>query len=138
MAGILSAEGRAHRGDTTTLENTRRRLSNATAYQVVQKARQYTTGALLKLFNLMEGRAGKLKVLNKDGDLVEVDIEVPASVMAKCAEILLDRGWGKSPQAIMLKTDSPLNLTEGEQRNFTVQEKIQMLLAAKMRDSGAV
>lgn len=138
MPAPKTPEGLRHIGDTSTLALTQKRLaglSHQTAVQVVQKARTYTWQAIDKIFELMSGKAGQITVLDKNGNLVVVDVEVPASVQMKAAEVLLERGWGKSPQAIMLKTDSPLNLNEGDDRRFTVQEKIKMLLQAKIGES---
>lgn len=129
-------EGLIHIADTTLLAATQRRLSHQTAVQVVQKARTYTWQAIDKIFELMCGKAGQITTVDKNGDVVVIDVEVPAAVQMKAAEALLDRGWGKAPQAIMLKTDSPLNLPEGEEKCFTVQEKIQMLLQAKLGEGG--
>ncbi len=118
------AEIRAH-------EAVQRRRHGATGAQVVELARKYTTRALMKIVELMEGKAGEVTVLDKNGELVTVQIEVPAAVQMKAAEVLLERGWGKSPQAIFLKSDSPLALTEGEQRDLSVEDKIRLLLEQK-------
>lgn len=114
-----------------------RRKNGATGAQVVDLARQYTTRAIRKIVDLMDGNAGKITTMDKNGNVVEIDVEVPASVQAKCAEMLLERGYGKSPQAVFLKTDSPLQLGEGESAHLSVAEKIQLLLAAKTREGDA-
>lgn len=134
----LTEAGRNRIGDTAVVMATHKRLSHQTAMQVVTRARTYTWQAIDKLVDLMMGKAGQITVLDKNGNLVVIDIEVPAAVQAKCADILLDRGWGKAPQAILLKSDSPLNLNDGESRQFTVQEKIQMLLQAKLQEGTTV
>lgn len=76
---------------------------------VIALARKHTTWALKKIVELAQGKAGDpVRVLNKDGVVVEIDVEVPASVQLKACEIILERGYGKAPQAIMLGQDGSL------------------------------
>lgn len=109
------------------LTQVRRRQGGNDPYQVVQLARSYTQAALRKLYDLMNGEGGSLKQLDKNGNLVETDIEVPAAVQAKCAEIIIERGYGKAPQAIMLGTDGSIPITE---KHLSVAEKILKLKEA--------
>lgn len=74
--------------------------------QIITLARSYTAAALRKIVDLMNGKGGKATVLNADGIAVEVDIEVPAAVQLKAAELVIERGYGKSPQAIILQDDT--------------------------------
>lgn len=85
------------------LANLRRR--GGEPYQLVALARDHSPAALRKIIDLMNGKAGRMKVL-VHGEIREVDIEVPAAVQAKCAEIVIERGYGKAPQAILLKDES--------------------------------
>lgn len=87
--------------------------------RVIELARKHTAHAIQKLVDLMEGKGGKVWVLSKEGQLVQIDVEVPAAVQAACAEKLLERGYGKNPQAILIQDDTP----EGR-RTLTIQEKI--------------
>lgn len=114
-------------------EARQRRQHGATGAQVVELARKYTTRAIQKIVDLMDGKAGEVTTLDKEGNVVTIQIEVPATVQAKCAEILLERGYGKSPQAILLRTDSPLGLEDGEKHDLSVEDKIRLLLEAKAR-----
>lgn len=116
-------------------EARQRRQHGATGAQVVELARKYTTRAIQKIVDLMDGKAGEVTTLDKEGNVVTVQIEVPATVQAKCAEILLERGYGKSPQAILLRTDSPLGLEDGEKHDLSVEDKIRLLLEQKARGS---
>ncbi len=94
--------------------------------QVIELARKHTARAIQKLVDLMDGKGGKVWVLSKEGQLVQIDVEVPAAVQAACAEKLLERGHGKNPQAILIQEDSP----EGR-RTLSVVEKIEAIRAAR-------
>lgn len=97
-------------------------------YGIVKLARDRSKSAILKLEKLMNGDAGKINVLSKSGETVlEVDIEVPAAVQAKCAELIIERGYGKSPQAILLTDPTDPNGT----RKFSIAEKILAIQAAR-------
>lgn len=96
-------------GPTKTDPNLHRlsnlRRAGGEPYQLVALARKHTPDALRKIIRLMNGDAGKMKVL-VHGELKEIDVEVPAAVQAKCAELVIERGYGKAPQAILLKDES--------------------------------
>lgn len=101
---------------------------NNDPYGVVAFARNHSISAIRKLVKLMEGDAGKVTVLSKTGESVlEVDIEVPAAVQAKCAELIIERGYGKSPQAILLSDPTDPNGT----RKLSIAEKILAIRAAR-------
>ena len=111
------------------LSNLRR--AGGDPYQLVALARKHTQPALLKLIDLMNGRAGKMKVL-VHGEVKEVDIEVPAAVQAKCAEIIIERGYGKAPQAILIKDD---NANRSLIEAIPIAERIR-LIAARHEERG--
>jgi len=101
---------------------------NNDPYGVVAFARNNSITAIRKLVKLMEGDAGKVTVVNKAGDgVLEVDIEVPAAVQAKCAELIIERGYGKSPQAILLSDPTDPNGT----RKLSIAEKILAIKQAR-------
>ena len=100
------------------------RRGGSDPFQVVAYARRHTLKALGKLVALMEGDAGQIR--DSQGRLV--DVEVPAAVQAKCAELILERGYGKSPQSIQLSAETPLLLGD---RVLSVAEKILALKAAR-------
>jgi hypothetical protein len=106
-----------------------RRNGGREAYQIVELARRYTQRAIRKMAELMEGKAGTIKTLDKEGNLVEIDIEVPAAVQLKAAETLIERGYGKSPQAILLKGDGILPV---DSKTMSVAEKIVALSQAAL------
>jgi hypothetical protein len=106
-----------------------RRNGGREAHQIVELARRYTQSAIRKMALLMEGKAGKIKTLDKDGTLVEIDIEVPASVQLKAAETLVERGWGKAPIAVLLSGGGLLN--GDDKKTLTVAEKIIALSQAQ-------
>lgn len=98
--------------------------------QVVALARKHTTWALKKIVELANGNAGKpVRVLNKDGVVVEIDVEVPASVQLKACEIIIERGYGKAPQAIMLGQDGTLG--EAGVHLLPIAERILAIKAAR-------
>lgn len=98
--------------------------------QLVALARTHTLSALHRIIDLMNGKGGKMKVMNSDGQTVEIDVEVPAAVQARCAEIILDRGYGKAPQAILMSTDEGKAL--GVQA-LPIAERILAIKAARER-----
>jgi hypothetical protein len=73
--------------------------------RVVLLARTHTSQALDKLVDLMNGKPGRVKTLNRDGEEVEIDIPVPPAVQLRAAEVILERGWGKTPQAMLVQTE---------------------------------
>jgi len=98
------------------------------AFGVINLARERSKQAILKLEKLMNGDAGTIKVMNpKTGELMTVPVEVPATVQAKCAELIIERAYGKSPQAILV--DDGKNLLQD--RTLTVAEKIVALQQAR-------
>jgi hypothetical protein len=99
------------------------------AHQIVELARRYTQAAIRKMAQLMEGKAGTIKTLDKEGNVVEIDVEVPAAVQLKAAETLIERGYGKSPQAILLKGDGILPV---DSKTMSVAEKIVALSQAQL------
>ena len=105
--GLPSGETRALTTQAAHVVQQRKRLGSPE--QVIKLARGYTTQAIRKLAELMEGKAGTIRVLvpGSDGRTVEVDVEVTAAVQCKAAEILLDRAWGKAPQAVLIGSDNP-------------------------------
>ncbi len=76
---------------------------------LVQLARKHTSAAIKKLADLME------------------DEMTPAAVQARCAEILLDRGYGKAPVAVLIGSDKP-----GGTEGLTVMERVMALRAASV------
>lgn len=97
---------------------------------IIALAREHTTWALKKVVELAQGRAGPpVRVLNKDGVVVEIDVEVPATVQLKACEIILERGYGKAPQAIMLGQDGTLG--EAAEHLLPIAERILAIKAAR-------
>lgn len=94
--------------------------------RVIELARKHTAHAIQKLVDLMDGKGGKVWVLSKEGQLVQIDVEVPAAVQAACAEKLLERGYGKNPQAILIQDDTP----EGR-KSLTILQKIEAIRGAR-------
>jgi hypothetical protein len=97
-------------------------------HQIVALARKHTVSALLVLVKLMNGEGGKAKVMNKDGFLEEIDVQVPPQVRARCAEIVLERGYGKSPQAILVKDDTSI---PGGIHAIPIMERIALIAQAR-------
>lgn len=100
--------------------------------QIVDLARKYTGPAMRKmalLAGLIPGEAlPKIKVLDRLGNLVEVDQVVPANVQLAACEVLIDRGYGKAPQAIFLGNESSLG--EGGSA-MTIEQKIAAIRAQR-------
>lgn len=105
----------------------RERYAGRDPFQVTTLARKHTLASMHKVIDIMNGKAGKMKVVVGES-IVEVDIEVPATVQLKAAELILERGWGKSPQAILLQTDGLLPASAAE---LTIMEKIAAIKAAR-------
>ena len=93
-------------------------------YEIVQLARKQTEKAIHTLVALMEGKGGTMD----DG----TPIEVPPAVRLRAAEILIERGYGKAPQAIHLTDETEKGLQLGE-RTVTLAEKI-IKLREQMRE----
>lgn len=103
------------------------RWSKGNQLELVKLARDRSKAALLKLERLMNGDAGMMKAMHPvTGVVVELPIEVPPAVQAKCAELIIERGYGKSPQALLIQDDTP----EGR-RMLTTAEKIAAIQAAR-------
>lgn len=92
--------------------------------QLVELARRYTHQAMKEIAGLAgvepDWSLPKLRVLDKFGTLVEVDQEVAPAVKLKALEILLDRGYGKAPQAIAVTGDP----SASELVKLTIEERI--------------
>lgn len=93
---------------------------------VVLEARKHTAKAMQKLVDLMDGKGGKVWVLDKEGDLVQIDIEVPAAVQAACAKLLIERGYGATPQALLIAEDTPEN-----RKRLGIHERIAAIQAQR-------
>jgi len=106
-------------------------MQKRTRREMMLMARSHTPAALDKLVDLMNGKAGFIVALNKDGRKVKVAIEVPASVQAKCAELLIDRAYGKAPQALLIGDDRSAFGGEEGARQLTIAEKILAIKAAR-------
>jgi hypothetical protein len=95
-----------------------------TPQQLVELARRYTLPALKEIAGLAgvepQWTLPKLRVLDKFGNLVEVDQEVPPAVRLKALEILLDRGYGKAPQSIAVTADA----SASDLVKLTIEERI--------------
>lgn len=90
---------------TPTAESTvRYRKQGREMRQLVEYAREKSLWALKQMVKLAEGKAGEMRVLNKDGVVVTIDIEVPAAVQQRALEFIIERAYGKAPQAILLET----------------------------------
>lgn len=132
MANQFTKEEKQARGVTSSVVTRRVNIVNRRGHdphRIVALARLHTTAAVQKLVDLMQGKAGTMKVMTKEGVVVEVDIEVPAATQARCAELIIERGYGKAPQAILLGTDDdkvPLGLAA-----IPIAERILMLKAAQ-------
>jgi len=99
--------------------------------QVVEMARRYTTMAIKKLAmlgGLTDEKLPRIQVMNKHGDIVEVDQEIPAAVQLKALELLIERGYGKAPQAILLSNEGNLS---GSGPALTIEQKIAAIKAAR-------
>ena len=96
-------------------------IGNVDPRKIVLEARKYTVQAVKILASIMEGECG----LDKQG----VPVEVPAAVRIRAAELLIERGFGKSPQAIVLRDESSNQL--GGLHSIPIAERIAALKAAK-------
>ncbi len=84
-----------------------RRKAGRDMKAIVAMAREHTTWALKRMIKIAEGDAGKVRVLVPGtSEVVEVDVEVPASVQQRALEFIIERGWGKAPQAILIEDNS--------------------------------
>lgn len=65
------------------------------------------------------------------GVLVEIleDVEMPAVVRVKCAELLLERGYGKAPQAVLISDGTDPN--KAGVHALSIMDRISLLKAAK-------
>ena len=90
-------------------------------------ARAHTVEALEKIILLMRGEAGEKVVVDKDGRRQTIPIEVPANVQLSAAATLLDRGWGKSPQALLVGQADDDTGPASARAGLTVMERIDML-----------
>jgi hypothetical protein len=101
--------------------------------QIVELARTYTMAAVKRLAmlgGLTNEKLPKIKVLNKEGEVVEVDQEIPAATQLKALELLIERGYGKAPQAILIGNDNSLTNPNGE-KPLTIEEKIAAIKASR-------
>lgn len=99
--------------------------------EIVNRARAYTFKAIKKLADLMDGEAGERDEITVDPATgfvtkTKVKIEVPPAVQKSAAELLLDRGWGKAPQSILIKEDGP-DTQDGE----TIYDRIKKIKLAR-------
>lgn len=96
-------------------------------YEIVNRARSFTIKAVQKLADLMEGNAGtRDEICPITGAILKIRIEVPPAVQAKCAELIIERGYGKAPQAILLQQDSP-----DAQDNESIYDRIAKIKLAR-------
>jgi hypothetical protein len=96
-----------------------KRLGASDPMLVVLKAREYTVEAIKTLVSLMKGEvpAGS----DAQG--------VPPAVQLRAAELLIERGYGKSPQAILLRDDTAANATSAH--SVPILERIAQIKAAQ-------
>jgi hypothetical protein len=97
-------------------------IGNTHPLMATMAARMHTVAAVQKLVDLMEGRLPKDTALS-DGQ------GVPAAVQLRAAELIIERGYGKSPQAILLRDDSSANSTSTHA--IPIMERIAQLKAAR-------
>lgn len=97
---------------------------------LVEIARTQSVRALNVLLKLMNGNGGTRDHVKPDGSVVEVRVEVPPAVQAKCAEIIIERGNGKVAQNLQLTADQ--GLLGVAERQLSVAEKI---LALRQREA---
>lgn len=117
--------------DSVTMSNAARRgkLMARDPQVIVNLAREHSTQAILMLESLMMGKSRqRASVVTKEGIVIEIDVAVPPAVQLRAAEILLERGYGKTPQAIMVKTDEPLATGVHQ---IPIMERIAQLRAAQ-------
>ena len=88
---------------------------------VVLKAREHTVDAIMKLVDLMNGKLPD----SNDGD----PQGVPPAVQLRAAELLIERGYGKAPQAILLRDDTGSN--SSSVHAIPIMERIAQLKAAR-------
>jgi len=120
LAQLTNKEAKALYGIDKAPERQRAtsRLRSAEPMILVFKAREYTTAAIEKLNSLMNGEM-------PDGS----EGMVPAAVQLRAAEVLIERGYGKAPQAIMLKDDTSSNALSVHA--VPILERIAQLKAAR-------
>lgn len=106
MAAIRNAKSVVH-----TTRQIRVRMQSRDPRVIVDLAREFTTKAIETLADLM------------------LDVSQPGPVRVRCAELLLERGYGKAPQALLIASEdaSRPNGVHG----LSIQERIAGLLAAK-------
>ena len=109
--------------------------------EVIALARKHTKSSIQKLYDLMMNmphailhpRTGEV-MRNPDGTPLIVQAEVPPAVQMRCAEILLERGYGKTPQAVLVGSDG--SIPEGmltiplAQRIAAIQQKREEAMTA--------
>jgi hypothetical protein len=86
------------------------KLTRRDPRQMVELARKYTTKAIMGIVRIAE------------------DVHAPLAVRLRAWEILLERGYGKSPQAILVGNDS--SLPEGVHA-MSIVDRIMALRMAK-------
>lgn len=96
-------------------------ISNTDPMLVVLKSREHTVDAVMKLVDLMNGKLPD----SNSGDLNGV----PPAVQLRAAELLIERGYGKAPQAILLRDDTGTNA--GSVHAIPIMERIAQLKAAR-------
>lgn len=113
--------------------NLRNAAVRQSPHSLVAYARSFSTNAVDKLVALMQGQGGRVTVLGKDGGLVEVDVPVPAQVQMRAAEIILERGFGKAPQAVLVKDETVVS-AEGATSilQTTIHDRIAAIRAARV------
>lgn len=112
--------------------NLRNAAVRQSPHSLVAYSRSFSTNAIDKLVALMQGQGGRVTVLGKDGGLVEVDVPVPAQVQMRAAEIILERGFGKAPQAVLVKDETVVS-AEGATSilQTTIHDRIAAIRAAR-------
>lgn len=74
---------------------------------IIDLARTFTRSALEKIVALMQDKP--YTIIDKaTGETIIVKSEVPPSVQMRCAEIIIERGYGKAPQAILVSADKSI------------------------------
>lgn len=99
--------------------NGQKNIGKVEPMAIINKARTYTVAAVEKLVNLMNGEL-------PDGS----EGMVPPAVQLRAAELLIERGYGKAPQAIMLKDDTA-GPNVGSIHAIPILERIAQLQAAR-------
>lgn len=95
---------------------------------IIVEARKHTTRAVELLVDILDG---KIKTDDGKGNL----LDTPVALRLKAAELILERGYGKAPQAVLIKDESASALGV---HGVPIMDRIKGLLEAQSQQGSTV